>query len=96
MLGFVSKNYISGGSHIAGVDNTDCDILSRLNDGIDLPDICKSNLNKRIFIECDVFLKKLLKWCNPKASPLFNNEGVMTDSDDFISIIDEIKSYCNK
>jgi hypothetical protein len=56
ILGFISKNCVSGGSHIAGINNTDCDILSRLN-GIDIPDICKANLDKRIFIENDVFLK---------------------------------------
>jgi hypothetical protein len=58
MLGFVSKNYISGGSHIAGVDNTDCDILSRLNDGIDLPDICKSNLKPHTFWEITMATNK--------------------------------------
>ena len=60
MLGFVSKNYVSGAKHIAGILNTDCDALSRLKGGGVMPNICKANLDKRIFIENDVFLLKVL------------------------------------
>jgi len=96
MLGFFSKNYVSGAKHVAGISNTDCDALSRLNDGIALPDICKENPDKRIFIERDNFLNKLLNWSNPKAKSLFNKDGTMTDIQDFNSINLDIKSYCNK
>ena len=96
MLGFISKNYVSGAKHIAGIKNTDCDALSRLKDGVAIPDICKANLDKRIFIENDVFLLKLLNWSNPKSKPLFNNDGTMEDMQDFTEINCDIKLYCKR
>ena len=95
-LGFISKNYITGGEHLAGTLNTNCDALSRIYKGYELPDICKAEPEKRIYIERDVFLNKLLGWCNPKNASLFNGDGTMKDMDIFISINSEIKSYCNK
>jgi hypothetical protein len=96
MLGFVSKNYVSGAKHIAGILNTDCDALSRLKSGVEMPEICKSNLGKRMFIENDVFLLKLLNWSNPKSVPLFNNDGTMADMQTFLEINCDIKLYCKR
>ena len=95
-LYFSLKNYVSGAKHVAGISNTDCDALSRLNDGIELPDICKANPDKRVLIEGDDFLLKLLNWANPKSRALFDENGVRTDMNVFNSINNDIELYCNR
>jgi hypothetical protein len=96
-LGFYSCNYVAEVEHIAGVMNVNNDGLSRFKKVDEIPDYYKSFGDKRIYIEKNDILVKLLDWCNPKQSELlFKDEGSMSCETEFIEMCTLVKGFCKK